>query len=132
MPKVICTLPNASFEISGVKFTQTEDLMAVVSEEISDEKAEIFLSIPGYELEVEDPDADEKAAAAAEVAAQKAAAKAAALKAAAAGKKSVSKKTTAKAAEVAPVADPDGAPAPESEYPVFVPADSGTEDDTAF
>ena len=136
MPKVICTLPNASFEISGVKFTQTEDRMAVVSEEISDEKAEMFLSIPGYELEVEDPEAAEKAAAAAEIAAQKATAKAAALKAAAskstADKKSAGKKVAAKAPEAAPVVEPAGAPAPESEYPAFEPAVAAPEDDTVF
>ena len=46
MPKVICTLPNASEEISGVKFTAVEDGM--LSEDISDEQADHFLSIPGY------------------------------------------------------------------------------------
>lgn len=50
MPKVICTRPNASTNINGVKFTPTEDHTGVISEEISAEAAELFLSIPGYDL----------------------------------------------------------------------------------
>ena len=46
--RVICTLPNASEEISGVKFTRLEN-GHVLSEEISDEAGARFLSIPGYE-----------------------------------------------------------------------------------
>lgn len=49
MPKVICTRPNASNLINGVKFEPHE--RGVISEDISDEKAEAFLSIPGYELD---------------------------------------------------------------------------------
>lgn len=48
MPKVLCTLPNASEEISGVKFASHANGM--VSEEISDEVAATFASIPGYEI----------------------------------------------------------------------------------
>lgn len=48
MPKVLCTLPNASEEISGVKFVSHSKGM--LSEEISDEAAAVFASIPGYEI----------------------------------------------------------------------------------
>lgn len=57
MPRVICTLDNASDEISGVKFHPLED-GGKVSDEISDEQAELFLGIPGYEPfdgEVDEP-----------------------------------------------------------------------------
>ncbi len=47
--QVICDLPNASLEISGVKFTPLDD-GGVLSEPISDEQAEAFISIPGYSL----------------------------------------------------------------------------------
>ncbi len=50
MPKVICTRPNASLNINGVKFTPTEDGTGVISDDIGDDAAELFLSIPGYEL----------------------------------------------------------------------------------
>ena len=48
MPKIKCTLPNASDFISGVKFTNG------VSDEITDAEAAIFLSIQGYSV-VDDP-----------------------------------------------------------------------------
>lgn len=48
MPKVLCTLENASDEISGVKFEQTEDGM--LSEDVSTETAEYFCQINGYVL----------------------------------------------------------------------------------
>lgn len=48
MPKILCTLPNASDEISGVKFVTHANGM--LSEDVSDDVAEVFLSIPGYEL----------------------------------------------------------------------------------
>ncbi|ATI15637.1 hypothetical protein [Bordetella phage vB_BbrM_PHB04] len=51
MPKVICTLPNASELISGVKFEPHE--RGVISEDISDDLAETFLAIRGYELDGE-------------------------------------------------------------------------------
>lgn len=59
MPKVICKLPNASEKISGVKFAQHPDgaEFGMVSEEISQEQADVFGSIPGYEL-VGAPDKD--------------------------------------------------------------------------
>lgn len=45
--RVICELENASDEINGVKFHPLED-GGRVSDEISQEQAELFLSIPGY------------------------------------------------------------------------------------
>lgn len=48
MPRVICNLPNASTEISGVKFHPLDD-GGLVSDEIDAELAATFLSIPGYE-----------------------------------------------------------------------------------
>lgn len=51
MPKVICTLPNASLEISGVKFTPTADGTGIISEELAPAVAELFLSIHGYAIE---------------------------------------------------------------------------------
>lgn len=48
MPKVLCTLPNASAEISGVKFVT--HAAGMLSEEISDGQAADFASIPGYEI----------------------------------------------------------------------------------
>lgn len=53
MPRVICALPNASDEISGVKFTALEDGRKI-SEEVSDEVAGSFASITGYELDLDD------------------------------------------------------------------------------
>jgi hypothetical protein len=46
MPKVICTLPNASASISGVAFVPHE--LGVVSEEIEQDRADAFLRIDGY------------------------------------------------------------------------------------
>lgn len=63
MPKVICTLPNASEEISGVKFQPHPDREGVmVSETVDDNVAARFCSIPGYELLATKPavDAEEK------------------------------------------------------------------------
>ena len=56
MAQIICTRPNASELISGVKFEKTDEGM--LSEEISDEQAAAFTAIPGYALIV-----DEKAVA---------------------------------------------------------------------
>ena len=49
MPKVICKLPNASTEISGVKFTADED-GAMLSEDVAQDVADSFALIPGYEI----------------------------------------------------------------------------------
>ncbi|WP_431860145.1 hypothetical protein [Azospirillum sp.] len=48
MARIICDLPNASEEISGIKFR--EDRGQMVSEEVSDETAERFGRIPGYKV----------------------------------------------------------------------------------
>lgn len=49
--KVICTLPNASNLISGVQFFPHPDKSgAMVSEDISEERAAEFASINGYAL----------------------------------------------------------------------------------
>lgn len=68
MPKVICTLRNASNEINGVKFEEHEGRL--LSEEISEDMAAKFAAIPGYELMVEEekPKATAKAAAPAKAA----------------------------------------------------------------
>lgn len=48
MAKIKCTLPNASEEINGIKFAAEDG--AMVSEDISDDVAAGFLTIPGYVL----------------------------------------------------------------------------------
>lgn len=48
MAKVICTLPNASNLINGVKFVEHE--LGMISEEIEDEVAGAFAAIKGYVL----------------------------------------------------------------------------------
>lgn len=104
MPKVICTLPNAAEEINGVSFLSTE--VGMLSEDISAEQAESFLSIPGYVEHHEDADeiARQKAeaAAAAQREADEAAQKAAAAKPAPKAPAKAAK--PAKADPVAPVA----------------------------
>lgn len=50
MPRVICDLPNASAEISGVKFHPLDD-GRLISDEIAADQAERFISIPGYALD---------------------------------------------------------------------------------
>lgn len=66
MPKLLCTLPNASEEISGVKFVP--HAAGMLSEDVSDEQAAKFASIPGYEIvgatPAKDPSADDEAKAA--------------------------------------------------------------------
>lgn len=67
MPKVLCTLPNASSDIGGIKFEQ--HAKGMLSEDISDEQAKRLASIPGYEIvgaasAPVDPYAAERAAAA--------------------------------------------------------------------
>jgi uncharacterized protein YunC (DUF1805 family) len=57
MAKVICKLPNASEEISGVKFESTIDGIGMISEEISDEQAASFMRTAGYAL-ADAPDAE--------------------------------------------------------------------------
>jgi hypothetical protein len=66
MPKVLCTLPNASEEISGIKFMS--HAAGMLSEDISDEQAAKFASIQGYEIvgaiRPKDPSVEDEAKAA--------------------------------------------------------------------
>jgi hypothetical protein len=48
VPRVLCTLPHASEQISGVAFERTP--AGMLSVEISDEAAARFIRIRGYEL----------------------------------------------------------------------------------
>lgn len=48
MPKVICTLPNASELISGVRFVSHK--LGMISEEIEEDVAAAFTAIRGYVL----------------------------------------------------------------------------------
>lgn len=50
MPRVICDLPNASLEISGIKFSPLDE-GGLISEEISEEQAKRLASIAGYSLD---------------------------------------------------------------------------------
>jgi hypothetical protein len=104
MPRVLCSLPNASTNINGVDFVPQED-GRLLSAEISQEEADGFTSIQGYDLFVLDPDEDARKKAEEAEAAQRAADDAA--KAAAASK------AAAKAAK---------APAPKKTAPVPPPA----------
>ena len=49
MAKVLCTSPNASEEISGIKFEKTDEGM--LSEDISDDLAAELATIPGYSID---------------------------------------------------------------------------------
>lgn len=46
MPKVICTLPNASSLINGVVFSPHK--LGVISDDIDQDTADDFLEIDGY------------------------------------------------------------------------------------
>lgn len=46
--RVLCTLPNASTQIGGVRFTATDGGM--LSDVLSDADAKRWASIPGYRL----------------------------------------------------------------------------------
>lgn len=48
MSKVICTLPNASGEINGIKFVSHK--LGMISEDIDEADAKSLTSIPGYHL----------------------------------------------------------------------------------
>lgn len=48
MKIVTCTLPNASTEISGVKFAASD--AGMVSEPVADDVAAKFGAIPGYDV----------------------------------------------------------------------------------
>lgn len=75
MPKVLCTSPNASEEIDGHKFEKHANGM--LSENMSDEAAERFARIPGYEVVGGGADGATKAKAEADAKAADEAAKAA-------------------------------------------------------
>jgi hypothetical protein len=116
--KVICTLPNASDEISGVKFHPHDD-GGLISEDVSPEVAAHFLSINGYkafdaaEAAALAADLAQKAADDAAAAAAEAAAKAKAAAAVAEGTKTTAKaaKSDVKAKAAAPAASEPTAPA---------------------
>lgn len=48
MPLILCKLPNAAAVINGVEFKKTD--AGMLSGEVSDEAAELFAAIPGYEV----------------------------------------------------------------------------------
>jgi len=50
MARVRCDLPNASENINGVAFMPAVDGSHVISEDVADEIAARFCSIPGYSL----------------------------------------------------------------------------------
>ena len=48
MARVLCTLPNASDLISGVKFEPSEDPAGMLSVHVDPDVAEQFAAVPGY------------------------------------------------------------------------------------
>jgi hypothetical protein len=46
MARIVCTLPNASELINGIKFIESKGQM--ISEEVEDAVVEFFTAIPGY------------------------------------------------------------------------------------
>jgi len=70
MAKVIYTLPNAPDEIDGIKFVPHPDGIGMVSEDISDEKAERLVTIKGFALVGKKPELSDEEKAAAEAAAE--------------------------------------------------------------
>lgn len=50
MPKVICTLPNASELINNVKFVS--HAKGMISEDVDQEVADAFVAIEGYEVAI--------------------------------------------------------------------------------
>lgn len=61
MSKIICTLENASNLINGIKFEPAEGVEGLVSDEVSESVAALFLSIPGYVLYGADGEAGDDA-----------------------------------------------------------------------
>lgn len=47
MAKVLCTLPNAAELISGIRFSK--HVKGMLSEDITDEQADAFVQVTGYE-----------------------------------------------------------------------------------
>lgn len=104
MSRVICDLPNASLEISGVRFQKLDD-GRFISDEIGDEATALFLSIPGYVLD-EDEAEPVKAPASAPAAAAKTKKQLADEKKLAAPKPVVSKPAADPVIETEPVTPP--------------------------
>lgn len=131
MAKVICTLPNASDSINGVKFHPLPDGAGRISDEIPDDVAAGFTEIAGYTLDgaPTDPAAasasDEKADAGATAAVVP---PAAAKPAAAPAKPATASTKRGSKPAAAPVA---AAPAVEPAAPAAAdaPAGAGAEDD---
>jgi len=113
MPRVICSLPNASTEISGVKFSQTDDGM--LSEEVSDEVAAAFTEINGYAIHGAVVEKPTKAADPGSKTAGKTA-----------PAKTAAKKTAAASPAPAPAADPAPAPATETDSASDAGGDAGS------
>jgi hypothetical protein len=57
MPRIICTRPNASSLINGIKFVAHE--IGVISEEVEQAVADQFLKISGYFVEGQEPKPDD-------------------------------------------------------------------------
>lgn len=131
MPKVICTLPNAAEEISGVKFAP--GAAGHISEEISEEQAAVFLSIPGYAEHQDDPEEEARLKAEAAAAAQREA-DAAAAKAAAAKEAAEKAKPAAGARKRAAAAPAPAPAAPEADAATDPVEEAGksVDDDATF
>ncbi len=56
MPFIRCTRKNASHEISGVAFQNHPEGGVVSVEEVDDDLAAMFLSVPGYEVVEVEPE----------------------------------------------------------------------------
>lgn len=56
MPFIRCTRKNASHEISGVAFKNHPEGGVVSVEEVDDDLAAMFLSVPGYEVVEVEPE----------------------------------------------------------------------------
>lgn len=51
--RVLCSLPNAADEINGVAFTRTD--AGMLSADIDEATAAVFLRIPGYTKAADEP-----------------------------------------------------------------------------
>ena len=102
MPRVICDLPNASDEISGVKFHPLEE-GGLISDEISQEQAEYFAGIAGYAIDEDEREPKQPEA----------------VVPAPTTRKASKRGATTTAAETPPAAPEGDAPAAGSNAPVF-------------
>lgn len=55
MPKIHCTLPNASHSINGIEFVDHEDGGVISKDSVSDDAAAVFAAIRGYALVADEP-----------------------------------------------------------------------------